>query len=371
MGIVYAVYDRQREERLALKTLQSDDPGALLRLKNEFRALQDLQHPNLVTLGELFHEHDQWFFTMELIEGVDLISHVRWASCTAGAGRTKDASFSEPPTNIQGCLRPEEPSRQAGLTGSSNLDATVHPFDEERLRACLAQLAEALSAIHAAGRVHRDIKPGNVLVEPSGRLVVLDFGLVTPAEPGLDLRDYYAFLAETQIDLYEGLAEEAHRRVIANWRGLTRSLLLMIPSVRIEAAHLRARAALAVAARRPPARRGPLLAEARKHVKKLSCQRASWGRALALPLSASVALLSGDREGALERLADGTVALDAEGMRLFAGAARFRLGELMGGEQGAGKCARARQYFEEQGISEPTRMLAMLAPGLEEEGLGG
>lgn len=153
MGIVYAVYDRQRRERLALKTLQDDDPGAILRLKNEFRALQDLQHPNLVTLGELFHENDQWFFTMDLVEGIDLISYVRSASVAVGNS--------------------ERPSRQIRSA-----------FDEARLRTCLAQLAEALSAIHATGRVHRDIKPGNVLVEPTGRLIVLDFGLVTHPEPG-------------------------------------------------------------------------------------------------------------------------------------------------------------------------------------------
>jgi serine/threonine protein kinase len=44
---------------------------ALLRFKHEFRALQGLSHPNLISLGELLNESGRWFFTMELVRGVD------------------------------------------------------------------------------------------------------------------------------------------------------------------------------------------------------------------------------------------------------------------------------------------------------------
>ena len=198
MGVVYSALDRQRQERVALKTLRQDDPGALLRLKNEFRALQDLQHPNLVSLGELFHEEGQWFFTMELIDGVDFISYVRGrhgpardiGSSQADYGISVDPSsirsWRPPPPGERGCGSP-----QADPLKTPDSEPSAGSFDEARLRACLRQLAEGLAALHAAGRVHRDIKPGNILVDRNGRLVLLDFGLVSHAELGENSAEHF------------------------------------------------------------------------------------------------------------------------------------------------------------------------------------
>src|SRR3954451_12723884 len=76
-GLVYEVLDRERNTRLALKVLRSLDGESVLQLKSEFRAVQDLRHPNLVALSELFEDRGQWFFTMEYVAGSDFLSYVR------------------------------------------------------------------------------------------------------------------------------------------------------------------------------------------------------------------------------------------------------------------------------------------------------
>src|SRR5262245_13852089 len=73
MGVVYEALDRERKTRIALKTLRTRAAEGLIRFKREFRALSDIHHPNLVSLGELIEEDGQLFFTMELVEGVDFI----------------------------------------------------------------------------------------------------------------------------------------------------------------------------------------------------------------------------------------------------------------------------------------------------------
>ena len=165
-GTVYQTYDRLRRERVALKTLRRRDPVSLLALKREFRALADLSHPNLVSLYELLTTNDQWFITMEHIKGTDFVGYVDGTGAAAAVTETiadrvtGEAAIISP--------RPLRPSHTA-----ANL---------ERLENGLHQLAKGLAYLHGEGWLHRDIKPSNVLVTDDGRVVLLDFGLVTELE---------------------------------------------------------------------------------------------------------------------------------------------------------------------------------------------
>ena len=155
MGVVYEAIDREKDgRRVALKVLQSHDPESLVRLKREFRALADVRHHNLAALYELSAEDDVWFFTLELVEGIDFLSWVR-------PGEVKQRDL--PTAALDATVRAGQPSGK---------------FDAPRLRDAFRQLVEGVAFLHAQGRLHRDLKPSNVLVTAAGRVVVLDFGLV-------------------------------------------------------------------------------------------------------------------------------------------------------------------------------------------------
>lgn len=141
MGTVYEATDGDSRSHIAIKAIRGLGPEAVYRFKREFRALAQIQHPNVVSLYELASDDEGMYFTMELVEG---------------------ASFAE------------------ALCGPRLRDGPVHApcRDYARLRDSLAQLVRGVQAIHQAGFLHRDLKPSNVLVAPSGRVVVLDFGLV-------------------------------------------------------------------------------------------------------------------------------------------------------------------------------------------------
>jgi serine/threonine protein kinase len=242
MGVVYEAYDSQRNVRVALKTLLYVDARSLYQFKQEFRALSDVIHPNLVALHEFFSAGEQWFFTMELVHGVNFLEYVRGGVL---GPRDSDATWLGPlaPT----CDKPPPESQAAALASTrvlstgddpividhislglqaagapaaqwvSERDAvdlstppTVQPFDTSasslhfhadpstgaelapslrpaplsdpaelvRLRHGLAQLVRGICALHQARKLHRDIKPTNVLVTSVGRVVLLDFGLI-------------------------------------------------------------------------------------------------------------------------------------------------------------------------------------------------
>jgi eukaryotic-like serine/threonine-protein kinase len=185
MGVVYEAFDHERGQRLALKTISSPSIEKIFQLKREFRALADLGHPNLVALYDLVVDPERCFFTMELLDGTDLLPYL-WGKppvdeAKLGMTTTMAPASYEPVTKP--LWRPNGASEQTQpfIDLGPLIDT---PCIIDRLRHALPQLVDGLNALHAARKVHRDIKPSNILVTNEGRVVLVDFGLVAEMDRG-------------------------------------------------------------------------------------------------------------------------------------------------------------------------------------------
>ncbi len=178
MGVVYEAVDSSSGERVALKRLRRAGGLDLLLLKNEFRALSGLSHPNLVALHELHADGAGAFLTMELVEGQDLIGSLRGPVDRAGSnwvdGQTQTLGL-RPDDTLLAPSAPDVPPPESRALPTEALPS---------LRSSLAQLAEGLATLHGSEHLHRDVKPSNVLVTDDGRAVLLDFGLVSKLATG-------------------------------------------------------------------------------------------------------------------------------------------------------------------------------------------
>ena len=147
MGAVYRATDPKLDRTVAIKMISSamgagdDRQETLARFEREARVSARLQHPNVVAVYDVGAEGDELYLVMELIEGED-ISHK--------------------------LARSEFPSIPEALD-------------------LIAQAADALSAAHEAGIIHRDVKPGNILVTTKGRVKVSDFGVAKAIGEKTDL----------------------------------------------------------------------------------------------------------------------------------------------------------------------------------------
>ncbi len=146
MGVVYRARDTRLGRDVALKVLRAEmatSASRLERFKREARALAALDHPNIVHIYSVEEADDGTrFLTMQLVEGQQLDQLI-------------------PPSGL-------------------SLD---------QLLKIAIPLADAVAAAHERGITHRDLKPGNIMVTPEGRVKVLDFGLAKLWEPQTDERD--------------------------------------------------------------------------------------------------------------------------------------------------------------------------------------
>jgi eukaryotic-like serine/threonine-protein kinase len=134
MAEVFEGRDRLLARRVAIKVLQAQfvrDPSFLTRFKREAQAAASLSHPNIVGVYDTGSEDGTHFIVMEYVDG-----------------RT-----------VKDVIRAEGP---------------LYP---ERAAEICADVCNALAAAHARGLIHRDIKPGNVMLTPEGKVKVMDFGI--------------------------------------------------------------------------------------------------------------------------------------------------------------------------------------------------
>ncbi|MBZ5715767.1 serine/threonine-protein kinase [Nannocystis pusilla] len=159
MGVVYEGYDARLERKVAVKLVRRqllDNPAVRERMTREAQAMARLSSPNVVQVYQVGEHDGGIYLAMEYVEGETLATWLRTA-----------------PRPWQLVLR------------------------------TICDAGRGLAAAHAAGLVHRDFKPDNVLVDERGRALVLDFGLVQ-AEGGADDSARAAALEHELVDTEQG-----------------------------------------------------------------------------------------------------------------------------------------------------------------------
>lgn len=176
-GVVFEAFDTLQSRNVAIKLLSRISGDTLIAFKREFRSLAGLRHRNLVSRYELLSDGKVWFFTMELVDGLELLEYLARNELsrslrvnTAGPTTPRSIDASDIPDEA-----PPEPREQ-----NPPPVLTTHYLRD--LRVTLKQLIDGISALHDSGHVHRDIKPSNVLVTTEGRVVIVDFGLAVALE---------------------------------------------------------------------------------------------------------------------------------------------------------------------------------------------
>jgi WD40 repeat protein/serine/threonine protein kinase len=170
MGVVYEADQLSLGRRVALKVLPFAaglDARQLQRFKNEAQAAACLHHQNIVPVHAVGHERGVHYYAMQLIEGRTLAALVAELRLQAGL-RPRDGDPTE-----AGLASATDPAPVAAPGSSGHEVAAFF-----RIVASLGtQAARALEHAHSLGVVHRDIKPGNLMVDARGHLWVTDFGL--------------------------------------------------------------------------------------------------------------------------------------------------------------------------------------------------
>jgi len=192
LGAVYRAVDCRSGITVALKMLPpGTDPSATRRLRREFEALRHLDHPNIVRVMDSGDVDGISWLSMEFVDGMVLREWLVVAGqpkllepepeMDAPEGVDLDVLFEEPDSGaLLAAARAGRLRLETGLDATLTDEAQLEQNNPDRLHAlceALAQVCDGLSFIHSRGLLHRDVKPGNILVRQDRRATLVDFGL--------------------------------------------------------------------------------------------------------------------------------------------------------------------------------------------------
>jgi WD40 repeat protein/serine/threonine protein kinase len=202
-GQVFLAQDTRLGRRVALKVLSaafSASSGAVRRFEREAEIASRLDHPGICSVHEAGEWEGQHYIAMRHLEGETLAQRIRSgiergpestsetiaADRPAAEGRG-DEPRDEPRDGARDEPRGAAPARRDG--GASHRSTHVPSSRTEIFQtvALIERAARTLHAAHEVGLIHRDIKPGNIMVTPENEPVILDFGLARDEEDGHSL----------------------------------------------------------------------------------------------------------------------------------------------------------------------------------------
>lgn len=173
-GDVYTAWDEQRACIVAIKVLRNAHANALMQFKHEFRGLFELNHPNLIRVFKLGRDGELWFIVMEYIDGhtiTDASAAFRPISANDDLSYGATTPLSPPLRTID-----EDDTQPLPITTDVGTVEICPTLPARIIRDRIGQLAQGVYTLHLFGILHCDLKPSNVMLTASGRVVILDFG---------------------------------------------------------------------------------------------------------------------------------------------------------------------------------------------------